>query len=425
MTFLIAALLVAAPLFLFLAGPSGVFYLRKLALPFLCILFVLCLIFFSGSAVKAAQNGLALWAGVVVPSLFPFFIASEIINSTGFIRTSGVLLEPVMRPVFNVPGCASFALLLGVTSGYPVGAKITSDLRSSGLLSKNEAERLLAFTNNSGPLFIVGAVGTGMYGSSRIGIFLLACHILACLTVGVLFRFYKRSGRSRIKEARKRDLLKTFKTTLAAQQMQAGGFGSILGNAIRNSVTTILAIGGFIVLFAVIIQLLTETGLIGTLAGALSPVLSPLGLDKSVLTGILSGVFEITTGSGIVSRLAAVPFAVKLPAVSLIIGWAGLSVHFQVMSIISGTDIRITPYIFGKALLGIIAAIYTVAGIKLLRLEALSALPVLGAAEPGMSGFLQLFLKALLMMLVSLVSLIVLSRFVNKAWGAQIKRSSI
>jgi len=415
MTFIIVLLLVAAPLFIFLKRSSGVFYIRRLVLPFLCILFVLCLILFSGSVVKAAQNGLALWAGVVVPSLFPFFVASEIINSTGFTRTSGILLEPVMRPVFNVPGCASFALLLGVTSGYPVGAKITSDLRNDGLLTKEEAERLLAFTNNSGPLFIVGAVGTGMYGSSRIGIFLLACHILACLTVGVLFRFYRRSGRSLIKDARKKDLLKAFKTSLASQQIRSGGFGSILGNAIRNSVTTILAIGGFIVLFAVVIRLLSETGLINMLAGALSYVLSPLGLDRGVLTGILSGVFEITTGSGIVSRLAAVPIAVKLPAVSLIIGWAGLSVHFQVMSITSGTDIRVLPYFFGKALQGILAAIYTAAGIKLLQLEAFAEAPVLGSDGPGISGFLQLLLKSSLMMLVSLVLLVVISRFVKIA----------
>lgn len=415
MTFLIIVLLVAAPLFLFAARPSGIIYFRRFALPFLCILFVLCLILFSGSAVKAAQNGLALWAGVVVPSLFPFFVASEIINSTGFIRTSGILLEPVMRPVFNVPGCASFALLLGVTSGYPVGAKITTDLRNGGLLSRDEAERLLSFTNNSGPLFIVGAVGTGMYGSSRIGIFLLACHILACLTVGVLFRFYRRSRYSRKKEVRKKDILKTFKTSLASQQAQAGGFGSVLGNAIKNSVSTILAIGGFIVLFAVIIQMLSEAGLINILAGALSYILSPLGLDRGVLTGVLSGIFEITTGSGIVSRLASVPIAVKLPAVSLIIGWAGLSVHFQVMSITSGTDIRILPYFFGKALQGVIAAIYTAVGIKLLRLETLAEVPVLGSNGSGASGSLQLFLKSSLMMLASLVLLIVLSRIAYKA----------
>lgn len=432
MTFTVIVLFVAAPLLIFLIKPAGVLYLRKLALPFLCILFVLCLIFFSGSAVKAAQNGLALWAGIVVPSLFPFFVASEIMNSTGFIRTSGILLEPVMRPIFNVPGCASFALLLGITSGYPVGAKITSDLRNSGLLSRTEAERLLAFTNNSGPLFIVGAVGTGMYGSTRTGLYLLVCHVLACLTVGFLFRFYKHSpysGRSRYSGVGRstgmitggKNPLKAFKASLISLQMQNGGFGSVLGNAVRNSAATILAIGGFIVLFSVIIQLLSETGVIGILAGLFSAVLSPLGLEREVLTGVISGVFEITTGSGIVSRLAAVPLSLKLPAVSLIIGWAGLSVHFQVMSITSGTDIGIRPYFFGKALQGFFAAIYTAAGIKIIGIDSLNTAIVLGYPVFNMSGFLQLLIKSSLLLTASILLLFVVCR----QGGRSKKKSSI
>lgn len=428
---ILIVLLITAPLILFLMQPAGIFYLRKLAFPFICILFVLCLIIFSESAVKAAQNGLALWAGIVVPSLFPFFVASEIMNSTGFIRTSGILLEPVMRPVFNVPGCASFALLLGITSGYPVGAKITSDLRNGGLLTRTEAERLLAFTNNSGPLFIVGAVGTGMYGSTRTGLYLLACHIMACLTVGFLFRFYKRSvfsghsrhsgsiGRSASKPAPGSNILKTFKSNLISHQTQSGGFGSILGNAVRNSVSTILAIGGFIVLFAVIIRLFSETGLINLLADALYFILSPLGLEKDVLTGVLSGIFEITTGSGIVSRLPSAPLSVKLPAVSLIIGWAGLSVHFQVMSITSGTDIRTGPYFFGKALQGVIAAFYAAAGLKIFGAGSLNTGIVLGftgdaLSQTGfnMSGFLQLSVKSILLLLFSILSVLAMSRFI-------------
>ncbi|MGI6669184.1 MAG: nucleoside recognition domain-containing protein [Acetivibrionales bacterium] len=138
----------------------------------------------------AARDGLELWAGSVVPALLPFLIAAEAINSTGFTRVFGILLEPVMRPLFRVPGIASFALVMGVSSGYPVGAKITSDLRNNGLLTRVEAERLLAFTNNSGPLFIVGVVGSSMCGSPETGTFLLACHLLACITVGLLYRFY-------------------------------------------------------------------------------------------------------------------------------------------------------------------------------------------------------------------------------------------
>jgi len=91
-----------------------------------------------------------LWFNVVFPSLFPFFVASEILYRTGFIKAIGILLEPIMRP-FNVPGCGSFAFAMGITSGYPVGAKITASMREEKLLSKTESERLLSFTNNSGP----------------------------------------------------------------------------------------------------------------------------------------------------------------------------------------------------------------------------------------------------------------------------------
>ncbi|MEN6313671.1 MAG: nucleoside recognition domain-containing protein, partial [Clostridiaceae bacterium] len=184
-------LLVALAAIFILVQPSKVIYIKLLSVPALCLLFILCLILLSDAAVKSALDGMRLWAGVVVPSLFPFFAAAEIMNSSGFIRASGLLLEPVMRPLFNVPGCGSFALVMGILSGYPVGAKITCDLKNNGELDKVEAERLLAFTNNSGPLFIIGAVGTGMYGSPRLGIFIYICHLLACITVGFIFRFYK------------------------------------------------------------------------------------------------------------------------------------------------------------------------------------------------------------------------------------------
>ena len=63
-----------------------------------------------------------------------------------------------MRPIFNVPGEGAFAFIMGIISGYPVGAKIVSDFKSRNICTDVECERLLAFTNNAGPLFIVGTV---------------------------------------------------------------------------------------------------------------------------------------------------------------------------------------------------------------------------------------------------------------------------
>ena len=97
-----------------------------------------------------------------------------------------------MRPLFNVPGEGVFALIMGTISGYPVGAKIATNLREKNNCTKEEAERLLAFTNNSGPLFIIGTVGICSFGNTLIGYLLLITHIMSSITVGLIFRFWKK-----------------------------------------------------------------------------------------------------------------------------------------------------------------------------------------------------------------------------------------
>lgn len=87
----------------------------------------------------------------------------------------------------------AYAMLMGIISGYPIGAKIVTNFRENGMCSKEECERLLAFTNNSGPLFIIGTVGISLFGNSLIGVLLFITHLLACLTVGFIFRFWKRT----------------------------------------------------------------------------------------------------------------------------------------------------------------------------------------------------------------------------------------
>lgn len=115
----------------------------------------------------------------------------------------GRALNKIMRPIFNVPGEGSFAFLMGIISGYPTGAKIVSNLKEKKICNTEECERLIAFTNNSGPLFIVGTVGSGLLGNSKIGFLLLFTHILACITVGFLFRFWKCKKNSRFRTAEK------------------------------------------------------------------------------------------------------------------------------------------------------------------------------------------------------------------------------
>jgi len=117
------------------------------------IIITVFIIIFSEQAFDAALEGLKVWWEVVFPSLLPFFIIAEILMGLGVVHFMGALLEPLMRPLFKVPGVGAFAMAMGLASGYPIGAKITGNLRRKKLCSKTEAERLVSFTNTADPLF--------------------------------------------------------------------------------------------------------------------------------------------------------------------------------------------------------------------------------------------------------------------------------
>ncbi len=391
--------------------------MKKYLLPALCLIFIAALITFPQTAFTAALKGLNLWFDIVLPSLFPFFVASEILGETGFVKAAGRIFEPLMRPIFRVPGCGSFAMAMGVSSGYPSGAKITCDLWDKGYLTKTEAERLITFTNNSGPLFISGAVATGMLNSPGLGIMLLSSHILGSITVGMIFRFYRGIGPDKA-------LLKPMKA-LTKQKKDKFNFGRVFGNAVRNSMMTLFSIGGFIILFSVIINLLLETGAIGMLSDILSILLKPLGFAKEILEALLCGIMEITTGSNLASKAVGIPADLKLAAVSFIIGWAGLSVHSQVLSIINKTGISILPYLAGKFLHGVLSAFYTFLFVNAAGLAIGSTAPAAAMSENAAAGysggiltgnhiigdalFLEIFLNSVVCMAIILAAYFTLS----------------
>ena len=160
----------------------------------LSIVFLLSLIFYSTENIIAVKNGLTLWVNNVIPTLFPFFIATEILYNTSIINILSKILEKPVKNLFNVPGQGAFVLLMGTISGYPTGAKIVSNLKSQNILSKEEAERLISFTNNSGPLFILGTVGISLLSNKKIGYILLISHLISCIIVGISFRNWKISS---------------------------------------------------------------------------------------------------------------------------------------------------------------------------------------------------------------------------------------
>ncbi len=381
--------------------------IKKPILASFCLLFIILLILYSNTSVKSGLEGLNLWLNIVIPSLFPFMTASYLLVKSGLVKIAGNIMEPLMRPVFNVPGSSSFAFIIGIASGYPLGAKITSRLWKDKLISTSEAERVLAFSNNCGPLFIIGSVAAGMLHNQRAGYILLTSHILAGLSVGILLNLLSRKKRN----PHTPDINKNM---IIRKTSKGESFGTLLKDAVLSSVNTLLLIGGFIILFSVIISILTQTGIISSIAYILSPLASFLGIGNELLISAISGFFEITSGTRMISGLTTIPILHKLPALSLIIGWAGLSVHSQVLGILAGTNLKMGIYIIGKFLHGAISAFYTFLILKFTDITYLKPIPASGHLGDNMSKIQQhtyiTLGKYITIILLLLTAIIILSR---------------
>ena len=297
-----------------------VYKLKKLLILAIAFLFGALLVANPEEAVEACRNALSVCANTIIPSMFPFFVCSGLLISLGFARYISKYLNPVMQPLFHVPGSGALALITGILSGYPVGASAVADLRSRRLCTKEEGERMLAFCTNSGPLFVLGAVGTGMFHSQKIGLLLYIAHVLAALLTGLAFRFYRYS--------------KPSAQEISIKQPPASEtISSCICGSIKNSVISILSVCGFVVAFSVFISVMTN-GLFQT---------------PSILSAGVGGFFEVTRGCLDASALS-VSLSQRLLLCSAMMGFAGMCVHFQIIGIISKTDLSLRPYFLGKLL---------------------------------------------------------------------------
>lgn len=328
----------------------GVFvFIKKNIFSIIFLMFVVLLIIYSNSSFSAAKSGINLWANNVVPSLFPFLVAVELLKSTNIIYHLSIHLNKYMNPLFNLPGICSFPFIMGFLSGYPVGAKIVSDLYEKNAFSKDEAERMLPFVNNSGPLFIIGTVGISFYANSTIGIILLLTHIFSAITVGIIFGI---TSRFKVK------LYSSNSNYLANhnQSISVYELGEILGASIMSSIKTILLIGGFVTLFSVIVSLIEKSRMLILVSNLLG---NAFNINSAIISSSITGIIEFTNGLSKISAIHLKNISLNIIISSFIIGFGGISVLLQVLSIIAKQKLSINKYIIGKLLQAFISAFYT------------------------------------------------------------------
>ena len=342
------------------------------ALPFFVLLFisvVLCslLITYPDITLEASISGLFIWWKVLFPSLFPFLVISELMIGLGIVHFIGTLLNPFMRPLFKIPGSGGFVVALSYASGYPAGAKLTTALWEKNLITRAEGERLVAFTTSSDPVFLISAVSIGFFQERCVAPMLLIAHYGAGLIVGFLMRFHKdtcedntRTLTSRtphLKKQKEGRLTRALHNMDTARTIDGRSFGELLYQAIVSSFSIIVVIGGLVIFFSVIVTLLTHTGVIHIISYPIQKIFVVLQLPPLLSEGLISGLFEVTLGIKQLSSCSVtIPLMYKVAITAFVVSWGGLSVHAQVMSILSTTPLRYIPFLVAKLIHALLAA---------------------------------------------------------------------
>lgn len=286
--------------------------MKKRLLAAVIAVFALLLLLRPEAAEEAVRGGLALCFQTVVPSLFPFFVVVSLLLQLGLGRWLGRLFAPFMGPLFHLSGAAVTPLIAGLIGGYPSGARTAAELYREGTLSREEAERCLAFVNNCGPAFALSFVGTAVLRSERAGLALYLIHVLSALLTGLLLCRRGYRGRSLSPSARR--------------PLPKKSFAEMFTGAVTSSFAATLNICAFVALFR-------------AAAGVL-----PAHFPPAVL-----GFFEMVTGTASLQ-----PGQAGFVTAAAILSWGGLSVHCQTLSVIG--DLSARRHWLGKAVQAALSA---------------------------------------------------------------------
>ena len=270
----------------------------------------------AGGVRDVMQEALRLCVRSVIPSLFPFMVVTSVLLSLGFGELAAPWLAGLMEPLFRVPGAGSAALLLGLVGGYPIGAQTAAELYRDGLVSREEAERMLAFCNNSNPVFLISVLGAGVFGSVRAGVWIWLIHVFSALLTGLAFRGTGAGARP--------------SRTADRPVFRAMGLIPAFVGAVRSSVSGMLSVCGFVAFFYVLAHPLAALG------GRLGPCL--VGITE---------LFSLTP------LLTPDRFGFILAAGAA--GWGGISVLCQTLAELEGSGLRLRNCLLGKAVQGLLS----------------------------------------------------------------------
>lgn len=382
--------------------------------------------FFPAELTAAALKGMAIWWEVLFPALFPFFVVTELLLGFGIVHFIGTLFDPLMRPLFRVPGYGGFVMAMGFSSGYPIGARLTAELWKERLVNRVEGERMVAFTTSSDPIFLIGAVCVGFFHDASLAVVLAAAHYGGSVLVGLIMRFYGKDKPSSQKTgntgktsdpsahpASREQVSILRRAVFAMHQARLAddrSMGELIRDAVKAGLKLVMMVGSLVVFISVVLELLTRIGVLAFLRSAVSVLLGLFSLPEGLSGSLVNGLFEVTLGAQAAgSGEGGLSLVHRAAMAGFVLSWAGLSVHAQIVSLLTETDLRYRPFVQARLLHGLITMVLVyVLWTPLSGLRELVTLHVPAASFGGPDPSLAAFWLCPVLFLASLSAILLL-----------------
>lgn len=276
---------------------------------------VFVLIFlFSEEFTAGFSAGLSNCAKIVIPSLFPFLVASSLAGSGELPPLLKRIAELITRRFFRLPSDCLPAIILGQLGGYLSGASAAGSLYSSGIISRTQAQRLVLFCINSGVGFSVNAVGNALLGSREAGKILLISLCVSSVMTGFFIRFIP-DKEEREKRIKKDNM----------------NFSSALVGSVYSASSAMLNCCGFVCLFS-----------------GISSVLSLL-IKNQTANLVAACLLEVTSGCASAAGKAS------LPVIAAVCAFGGVCVHMQIFSLTKNFGVNLPVFYVFRALHSVLA----------------------------------------------------------------------
>ncbi len=290
------------------------------------ILVLICILIFMLSnpskTIESVLFGLNIWMYNVFPSLFPFFILSDLLINFGFVELLSKLFGSFMK-VFGLSRNASYVYFLSFICGSPSGARSTRQLLDNNMITLIEANHLIKFTHSVNPLFVLGTVGSVLLNDLKLGFIILISILLGNLIIGVAFKINNNNA---------------FNKNEIYNLKEKDNFVVALSNSIYNSLDILFLMLGIIIIFLII-----------------SSFVDSFNFNNS-FSLIIKGILEMTQGVKLVS-LSNFSLIYKVILMTFFLSFGGISVHMQVASVIDGTKIKYKNFLISRLIHSILSSI--------------------------------------------------------------------